>query len=140
MTKETKIAKGIKLIEVAMKKIADKYIHKPHDHIECLIQNNKETGKSFREFIPEDLEDEIIGEMNSQKFVYVKRNKESNIVFCYVYDIHLVSLYFKIKVKLSRNEKLTLALSKCVDLHSLVSDCGYRGKYLTSDFNKIMNQ
>lgn len=105
--------------------------------MECFIQNNRETGRSFRERIPEDLEDEILNTVRANKLIFVKRSKDTNKVFCFVYDIDLTSLYFKIKVKLSRNNKLTLSLSKCKDLDSLVSDCGYRGKYLTANFDKI---
>lgn len=140
MSKKEKIEKGINVIEKVMKILADKHIHKLHDSMECFIQNNRKTGRSFRERIPEDLEDEILNTVKANKFIYVKRNKETNKVFCYVYDIYLISLYFKIKVKLSRNNKLTLSLSKCKDLDSLVFDCGYRGRYLTADFNKIIKQ
>jgi len=138
ISREEKVIKGVKTIEKIMKILADKHIHKLHDYMECFIQNNRETGRSFRERIPEDLEDEILNIVRANKLIYVKRNRETNKVFCYVYDIDLTSLYFKIKVKLSKNNKLTLALSKWKDLASLVSDCGYRGKYLTADFDKII--
>lgn len=44
MSKKEKIEKGINTIEKVMKILADKFIHKPHDHLECFIQNNKKTG------------------------------------------------------------------------------------------------
>ena len=94
MSKKEKIEKGINAIEKVMKILADKHIHKLHDSMECFIQNNRKTGRSFRERIPEDLEDEILNTVKANKLIYVKRNKETNKVFCYVYDIYLISLYF----------------------------------------------
>ena len=114
---DIRISKSIIFLSKLFKKLIDRDSENFNLNLAYDIDFNKKvkSGKTLRTFLPEDIEDKVILEINKCSIVIIK-NKYS-IPFVGSYKIKITSMFFKLQVELTKEEDKVEKLLKCKDIN-----------------------
>lgn len=113
---DERISKSIIFLSKLFKKLIDRNSENFNLNLAYDINFNKKikSGKTLRAFLPEDIEDKVISEINKCSIVIIK-NKYS-VPFVGSYKIKITSMFFKLRVELTKEENKAERLLRCKDI------------------------
>ena len=111
-----RISKSIIFLSKLFKKLIDRDSENFNLNLAYDIDFNKKikSGKTLRTFLPEDIEDKVISEINKCSIVIIK-NKYS-IPFVGSYKIKITSMFFNLRVELTKEENKAERFLRCKDI------------------------